>query len=276
MKEDNIILSPPTNYSGSKHKLIPQLIEYFPKEVDVFYDVFCGGLSVTINTNYEKYISNDIITPLVEFYINIYEAAKNGNIETEIEKVLKHKLNKESQDDYNNLRAEFNMDRDPYKFFSLVSSCTNNLMRFNKKLGFNQTWGKRNISDKTIEKLVLYMEKMKDKKIIFKNYSFEELFQKRFPSVDDFVYADIPYEGTDCGYGVFSHDVQNLFFENIKKLDKANVRFAISNVSVHKGIPNPNMEFYNNFNVIELDHSYEKVARKKNAGDSQEILITNY
>mgnify|MGYP003442318308 CR=1 FL=1 len=275
MEENNILL-PPTNYSGSKHKLIPQLIEYFPKEVDVFYDVFCGGLSVTMNTNYEKYISNDIITPLIGFYENIYKAAKNDTMESEIEKVLKYKLDKDSQEDYNKLRAEFNIDRDPYKFFSLVSSCTNNMLRFSQKLNFNQTWGKRTISDKTVEKIILYMERMKDKKIIFKNYSFEELFKKRFPTVNDFVYADIPYEGTDCGYGIFSEDVQNLFFDSIKELDSNGIKFAISNVSIHKGIPNPNMSFYNNYNVIELDHSYEKVARKKNVGDSQEILVTNY
>ena len=45
-----MILKPPTNYAGSKDKLMPQIIEYFPKDVDTFYDVFCGGLSVSINS----------------------------------------------------------------------------------------------------------------------------------------------------------------------------------------------------------------------------------
>lgn len=35
------------------------------------------------------------------------------------------------------------------------------------------------------------------------------------------------------------------------------------------------MGFYNKYNVIELVHDYEKVARIK-GGQTKEILITNY
>jgi DNA adenine methylase Dam len=269
------ILEPPTNYTESKHKLIPQLIKYFPKDVDIFYDVFCGGLSVTINTNYNRYVSNDIITPLIGFYLMLYSASKEDRIDVEISKILEFKIPKDSQDIYNKLRLDFNVDKDPYKLFSLMCSCTNNLMRFNKKLGFNQTWGKRNISDKTVNKLQLYMDRLKDKDVVFTNYSFEELFKDRVPTKNDFVYCDIPYEGTDCGYGVFSKETQKLFFENIDDLNSKGIRFAISNVSIHKGIINPNMGFYNKYNVVELEHDYEKVAKMK-GGVTKEILITNY
>jgi site-specific DNA-adenine methylase len=36
------MLKSPLNYAGSKHDLMPQLLEYFPKvdSVEVFYDVF--------------------------------------------------------------------------------------------------------------------------------------------------------------------------------------------------------------------------------------------
>lgn len=218
-----IILEPPTNYTGSKHKLIPQLIKYFPKDVDVFYDVFCGGLSVTINTNYERYVANDIITPLVEFYRMIYIAAKENRINDEISKILEFKIPKDDQDIYNKLRSDFNLDKDPYKLFSLICSCTNNLMRFSKKLNFNQTWGKRNISDKTVNKLHLYMDRLKEKELVFTNYSFENLFERNCPTKNDFVYCDIPYEGTDCGYGVFSKEVQKLFFNKIDELNSKGI-----------------------------------------------------
>jgi hypothetical protein len=33
----------PLNYTGGKYKLLPQLLEVFPKQVDTFVDLFAGG-----------------------------------------------------------------------------------------------------------------------------------------------------------------------------------------------------------------------------------------
>ena len=67
------MLKSPLNYAGSKHDLMEQLLQHFPspESVEVFYDVFAGGLSVSINTDYKKTIANDIIKPLIEFYYNL-------------------------------------------------------------------------------------------------------------------------------------------------------------------------------------------------------------
>lgn len=33
----------PLNYTGGKYKLLPQLLELFPKQVNTFVDLFAGG-----------------------------------------------------------------------------------------------------------------------------------------------------------------------------------------------------------------------------------------
>ena len=33
----------PLNYTGGKYKLLPQLLELFPKQVNSFVDLFAGG-----------------------------------------------------------------------------------------------------------------------------------------------------------------------------------------------------------------------------------------
>lgn len=33
----------PLNYTGGKYKLLPQLLELFPKQVKTFVDLFAGG-----------------------------------------------------------------------------------------------------------------------------------------------------------------------------------------------------------------------------------------
>lgn len=39
----------PLNYTGGKHKLLPQITKLFPDDIKTFYDVFSGGANVGIN-----------------------------------------------------------------------------------------------------------------------------------------------------------------------------------------------------------------------------------
>jgi DNA adenine methylase Dam len=272
-------LKPPTNYTGSKDRLMNQLLTIFPHPngVDKFYDLFAGGLAVSINCCYDKVIANDIITPLIEFYINLQRAGQTKTVEDEILKILESKIDKDSQEEFVKLRAEFNQTKDPYQFFSLVSSCTNNLMRFNKKFEFNQTWGKRAINESTIQKIRKYCHALSTKNIEFTNLSFVDLLAINPPKKNDFVYFDPPYIGTEAGYNAFwSKELENQLYDTIDDLDARGIRFAFSGVSIHKGVPNPFMERLSKYTVMNLSYDYEKVARRKNVGDSQEILVVNY
>jgi len=278
--EEEKILKPPTNYSGSKDKIMTQLIEHFPSKdsVQTFYDVFAGGLSVSINTDYNKTVSNDILSPLIKFYDNLYKATKDDNIEEEIEKILSYKIDKTSPEQYASVREEFNKTFDPYLFFALVSSCTNNMMRFNQKFKFNQTFGKRTINDNTIKKIRDYSNVLRNKDITFTNYHFSNFFSIYKLTKEDFIYLDPPYYGiTEAGYNNYwSKDSEKYLYDTLDILDKQGIRFALSGVSIHKGIENPFMNRLSKYKVVNIKHDYEKVARKKNMGESQEILVINY
>ena len=234
--EEEKILKPPTNYSGSKDKIMTQLIEHFPSKdsVQTFYDVFAGGLSVSINTDYNKTVSNDILSPLIKFYDNLYKASKDGNIEEEIEKILSYKIDKSSPEQYSSVREEFNRTFDPYLFFALVSSCTNNMMRFNQKFKFNQTFGERTINDNTIQKLKYYSQVMKTKSFSFFNLSYSELFKKMPVNQNDFVYLDPPYLISEAGYNAYwSKKLEEELYNLLDDLDSRGARFLMSNVSKH-------------------------------------------
>ena len=275
-----MILKPPTNYAGSKDKLMPQLLKYFPKEdaVDMFYDVFAGGLSVTINSPYKKVISNDIIDPLIQFYFNLKKSVDENKIEEEIEKIISYKIDKKSKGDFLRVREEFNTTSDPYLFFALVSSCTNNMMRFNKSFKFNQSFGERTINDSTIQKIRGYCNVMKKKNITFTNLGYPELFKQFQVNRNDFVYLDPPYFAlSEAGYNAYwSKDMENGVYRLMDDLDSCGIRFALSGMSVHKGVPNPNISKLSKFKIIDLDFNYEKVSRKKSSGKSQEILVINF
>ena len=45
----NIYDKSPMNYTGGKYRLLPQIMEYFPKDVNVMVDLFAGGCDVCSN-----------------------------------------------------------------------------------------------------------------------------------------------------------------------------------------------------------------------------------
>jgi site-specific DNA-adenine methylase len=268
----------PLNYAGSKHDLMQQLLKHFPspETVDVFYDVFAGGLSVSINTNYKKTIANDIIKPLIEFYYNLNTASKKDKIDEEILKIKSFSINKESQEEYLKIREEFNKTGDPYQFFALVSSCTNNMMRFNKSFKFNQSFGKRTINDSTVQKLKEYCNTLKDKDIYFCNFTYQDLFKIQPISKNDFVYLDPPYLISEAGYNSYwSRESEESLYNLLDDLDSKEIRFVMSNLKQHKGVTNPYLDRIKKYTIIELDYDYEKVARKKGS-DSVEIIVKNF
>lgn len=277
---NNVLLKPPTNYSGSKHDLMLEFIKYFPKkdEVKTFYDVFAGGLSVTMNVEYDNIIANDIISPLIRFYKEIYLTAKEGTINEEIKIIESHKIDKTSKEQYLKLRNEFNQTKDPYLFFALVCSCTNNMMRFNQKMEFNQSFGNRTINDNTIEKLKGYMNRMKNKNIQFYSLNYVDLLTGTLaPTKDDFVYLDPPYFISDTGYsGLWNKNSETKLYDIMEDMDRNGVKFLMSNVIEHKGEVTPYLNRMKKWNIVNVDYDYEKVARKKKLGVTKEVVIMNF
>ena len=90
----------PFNYIGNKYRLLPQILPLFPEKCNIFYDVFCGGLDVSVNVRANKKVANDINHFLVEimefFKINDYDYILK-EIEQTISKFNLAKDNKKSE-----------------------------------------------------------------------------------------------------------------------------------------------------------------------------------
>jgi DNA adenine methylase Dam len=269
------------NYTGQKYPLLEQLLEYFPvkQDVDLFVDAFCGGGSVFVNCDYDKIIANDRITPLINFYNEINNTETFEELKSNIEPYI---LDKEDKEAYHESRDKFNEEgaENPFHFFCLVQSCTNNMMRFNKKFQFNQTFGKRTYNPNTEEKLKAYYERIRTQNVKFSNLNYTDLFDKllKYDEGEMFIYIDPPYYGiTEAGYNAFwSKQLEEMLYDYIEKIDKNGFKFALSGVSEHKGQKNPFFDKLNKYKIINLEHDYNKVSRKKNVGKTQEILVINY
>ena len=67
----------PFFYVGDKFKLIPQLKENFPKNINRFIEPFCGGGSVFLNIEAQSYYLNDIDSNIINLHKFLQSYSQN-------------------------------------------------------------------------------------------------------------------------------------------------------------------------------------------------------
>jgi DNA adenine methylase Dam len=278
-------INTPLNYTGSKFKLLEQLLPEFDYSKQYFIDLFAGGGSVYTNVvdKYEKILVNDIIKDLIGIHQDLI-----FNSEKFINKVKELAPDKNNQEAYLKLREEYNKEKTSEKLYALMLSCTNNMMRFNKSGGFNQTFGKRSFSDATQKKIDIFIEHIsqyKDK-LIFTSNNFEKIK----PTKSSMIYCDPPYGFsikndkitsewiTEAGYNTTWEQKDDInLFNYIIEISKNN-SFVLSGVLNHNGkiswLLSKLIKF--GFTYKEIKCDYNKVSRNGEKADTLEIIIKNF
>jgi DNA adenine methylase Dam len=297
----------PLNYTGGKHKLLPQIIPMFPDNIDTFIDLFCGGCSVGLNISANKIVFNDknailiglynslknldkqqifefINTTIVEFGLS--QSCKNGYDYYECNGV--DGLSKFNQIGYNKLRDKFNnmLSDDRYRFvtlYVLIVFCFNNQIRFNKNSEFNMPVGKRDFNKNMQNKLSNFIDLLHTKDYTFSSKDFREVNVFDYGETP-FVYVDPPYLITTAQYneqnGWTSKDESDLlsFLDN---LNNQKIKFALSNVLTHKRNENSILRDWvskNGFTINHLSKNYSNCNyhAKFKTEETDEVLIVNY
>lgn len=281
-KKEELVKSP-LNFTGGKFKLLPQILPLFPNSMDIFIDLFTGGCNVGINIHANKIICNDI----QEEVINFLKICKKLSSKEMVEKLYvikrKYKLSKINKEGYLNLRKDYNLgNKKWYMFYSLVAHSFSNQIRFNKKGEFNLPFGDRYFNPILQDKFIKFVDKLKDINIEFVNKNFQELnFDKL--SNNDFVYCDPPYLITVASYnenGGWNENKEKQLLNLLDKIDNKGIKFALSNVLLHKGKSNDILkEWSNKYNIHHLNNTYSSCnyhTKDKSKNSSDEVLITNY
>ena len=278
----------PLNYTGGKHKLLPQILPFFPKEINTFVDLFCGGGNVTVNVDAKRIIGNDF----EKHVIGIYQYLKTHNIDeiiSQIEEIVKdYSLTLENAEGFNKLRSDYNNPQyDKYDanimLYVLICFSFNHQFRFNSKGEFNMPFGKdRSRWNDTMKKnLINFQKAITDKDILFINKDFRELKIDKLNS-NDFVYCDPPYLITCATYNEkdgWNEQCERNLLDLLDKLNENNVKFALSNVLFSKGKTNDILiEWSEKYNVHHLDYTYSNCSyhTKDKTSKPDEVLITNY
>lgn len=298
----NIIRSP-LFYVGDKYKLMPQLIEYFPKQINNYYEPFVGGGTVFLNITANNYFLNDLDENLMRIHKYLIKSAENtGEFYQDIEKIiLKYKLSYSykkndvsnelrkkykktyfahyNKGNYIRLRNDFNKkkEKDFLLLYVLLIYGFNRMLRFNKKGEFNIPVGNVDFNKNVVDALNNYFECVRKKNIKIHIQDYIEFFKGRKYEEHDFVYIDPPYLITSSEYNK-NWDLQN-DLELLKIIDNLNqngVRFALSNVTHYKGRENRNlMEWLKKYKSYTINSNYISYHNNNNK-EIREVLITNY
>lgn len=303
------LIQSPLNYTGGKYKLLPQILPHFPKDIDYFVDLFCGGGNVGINVPCNKVLFNDN-NSIIRYMFGTFKNMDKEETFRLIDSIIKEYglsdsdkygyeyygcnsadgLSKYNTDGYLRLREDFNkMQNKDYGYYItlyvLIVYSFNNQIRFNRKGEFNLPAGKRDFNRKMREKLSAFIDRLKSGDYTFESNDFREISDE---SWDDktFVYVDPPYLITCATYNEQDGWNETLEKELLNYLDKLNdrgIRFALSNVLQSKGKENKILLDWVNRNigkyrVIYLDYTYanSNYHTKDRTSKTDEVLIVNY
>ena len=302
------IIQSPLNYTGGKFKLLPQILPLFPKNIDVFVDLFCGGANVGVNVKSNRTILNDTDDNLT-YLFNMFKNLGSDCLPLLDEIIEKYDLSQSAEHGYEyygcdsgtglapynkdrflKLREDFNNSPDPgyYHYamlYVLIIYSFNNQIRFNRQGQFNLPVGKRDFNEKMQDKLNKFIKRLEAKRYEFSNYDFRDFDISQLNS-ESFVYADPPYLITCATYneqGGWNEQDERDLLEFLDKLHSNNIKFALSNVLRSKGKENSILINWTNKNndkyrVINLNYDYNnsnyQVKNKESV--TAEVLIINY
>ena len=222
-EKENLIKSP-LNYVGGKYKLLPQILPYFPKDINTFIDLFTGGCNVGINVNAKKIICNDLEPAVIDLFTNWKALSSEEALLKLKETISKYSLSKENEEGFKSIRQDYNDGNKSWDmFYAMLTHAFNYQIRFSKAGNYNMPFGRNRSSfNPNLEKnFIKFIDRLNELDINFLNCDFRKLNTSQLGG-DDFVYCDPPYLVTCASYN--ESDGWNETLENdlLKLLDDLN------------------------------------------------------
>lgn len=171
---NRIFIQSPLNYTGSKFKLLTQILPLFSKDISIMVDLFCGGASVGGNVSAKHIILNDKQSELMEILalfkresarsllaqiagiitdFNLSDSAKFGYAHYKCDSAKG--LSNYNKTGFLRLKNAYNADKSALKLFVLIIFAFNNQIRFNAKGEFNLPVGNADFNANVFNALVI-------------------------------------------------------------------------------------------------------------------------
>ena len=297
------MLHSPLNYTGGKERILPFLLDLFPKDIDCFYDMFCGGLNVSLNVESKSVVANDINTRLMGIFRAVAEYDDFESLNERIHVIIRaNRLHSDdgvaslidgvdvnqrtvSAEGYASLRDSYNTTGDPVELLVLLFYSFSNQMRFNREFKFNMPIGKSCYNFKNMMELREVHRTIRERGFRFTSGSFTDFDVSQF-NKGDFVYCDPPYLITTATYNESNNDEsgwndddERRLYAFLDSVNDAGVKFGLSNAVQTNGRTNKILnDWMGKYSVFHPDIRYSNANyhRKNKDGDTTvEVYVTN-
>jgi DNA adenine methylase len=210
---------------GNKHRFASEIISYFPKDYDTYFEPFLGSGAVWGTLAPERALISDVFTPLVEIWETLQSDperlkqwyAERYEMMAQVEKVV----------GYEKIKASYNKNPNGADLLFLCRSCYGGVVRFRQKDGYMSTpcgvhkpMPPANFASRVDQWKTL----VTGTTIVHMDYALAMSMAKE----GDLVYCDPPYSfSQNILYGAQIFSLRDLF-ESIKWCKVRGVRVALS------------------------------------------------
>jgi DNA adenine methylase len=264
------MFQPFIKWSGSKRTQANEILKYFPKEINTYYEPFCGGASMLValmkndDIKVNTYHISDINKDLYYLFLSLQH-------QTQLLKynyrqlwsnmfALENQLDKQNY--FNTIRTEYNNGfKYPWYFLFLNRTCFNGLIRYNSNGYFNTSFhiNRDGIHPDKMDNIIDEWSKIfneKNVKISLCSYS------EHKPDKNDFCYFDPPYANTKGMY--FNNFNQLEFFSYLRELP-CSYALSYNGISGNENnIADVPVELYNEHFLIKSGNSSFKRIKETN------------
>lgn len=281
----------PIIYNGSKKRILKKLINYFPKNINTFYDLFSGSAIVSMNVFAKKYVLNDNNPRVIELYraFRLYSHKEivshirkriiqyNFPVKITRSKSLLQEYKKNFllfKDYYNKSKNKNILDLITLMYFSFSKQ-----FRFNSKGYYNSAYGVNKIftEENSIRNGCFFFSR---ENVFIYNKDFNKINIKKL-NKNDFVYLDPPYLNTEAVYnvamGTWTKKDDKKLFKFCEELNEKGIKFGLSNVFSCRNKENSHLIKWckrNNWYVKHIKINY--CPNGKGLSNADEVFITNY
>lgn len=293
----------PFFYVGDKYKLMPQLKQLMPKDIEQYIEPFVGGGSSFLNSKGTSYMLNDVDSYVVELHRQI--GSYTGKAEELFEelfdiidfyglscsyrgicvpeemkkKYVKTYYSKYNKDAYIHMRKDFNERKDDFlRLYLLLIYGFNHMIRFNGKGDFNLPVGNVDFNNNVYQALNNYLKFVGEHEIEFFNMDYISFLEKIKFENNSYVFLDPPYLISMSEYNKLWNDKkEDELCEYLDLLNDRGIKFGITNLITHKGKVNRRfLDWSKKYCAYDVKSNYISFNDNTIKADSQEVFVTNY
>lgn len=300
---DIVMRRSPLFFVGDKAKILPQLLSYFPNEIDCYSEPFLGGGSAALNIRARQYFLSDLSSPLVGVHRELRRLALEGDIIKSVcDRIEKWGLTcsysgntvhaslirefpktyyaKANRTKYLQLRDDFNESeqRDPLDLYILIIYGFNRMLRFGKNGNFNVPVGNVDFNSNTAKALTDFSNFHRNAlNVNLASGDFDQCLAVTRPRGNHFFYFDPPYLITQAEYNRFWTEEEDVrLMSTFDVLSSSGFKCALSNVLAYQGKKNKRLaKWAQQYRIEEISNNF--IGRFNNHKKSmREVLILNY